>query len=97
MNKFRLKNITLNENSTPFIVAEIGINFNGSMELAKKTIFAAKKSGADSVKFQYYKTEDFISNKKIDDLTHKLILFYQYTFILRKIFKYNSGSSNYSS
>ena len=77
MNKFRLKNITLNENSTPFIVAEIGINFNGSMELAKKTIFAAKKSGADSVKFQYYKTEDFISNKKIK-INHQGVSLTQY-------------------
>ena len=46
-----------------FIVAEIGINHNGSLELAKKTILAAKESGADSVKFQNYKTEDFIIDR----------------------------------
>ena len=66
MNNFKIDNKILNEKSNPFIVAEIGINFNGSIELAKKTILAAKKSGANSVKFQYYKTEDFISNKKIN-------------------------------
>ncbi len=65
MKKISFDKISLNENSKPFIVAEIGINFNGDLDLAKKTILEAKKSGADSVKFQYYKTEDFISNKKI--------------------------------
>ena len=36
----------------PFIIAEIGINHNGSVELAKKLIDLAKKYNFDSVKFQ---------------------------------------------
>ena len=36
----------------PFIIAEIGINHNGSVELAKKLIDLAKKYDFDSVKFQ---------------------------------------------
>ena len=35
-----------------FIIAEIGINHNGDIELAKKLIDLAKDSGADCVKFQ---------------------------------------------
>lgn len=35
-----------------FIVAEIGINHNGDLELAKKLIRAARESGCDAVKFQ---------------------------------------------
>jgi N-acetylneuraminate synthase len=35
-----------------FIIAEIGINANGSVELAKKLIDMAKSCGADAVKFQ---------------------------------------------
>ena len=44
-----------------FIVAEAGINHNGSVNLAKKLIDAASESGADAVKFQTFKTELSIS------------------------------------
>jgi sialic acid synthase SpsE len=39
------------------IVAEVGINHEGSLEKAKKLILAAKESGADMVKLQTYVTE----------------------------------------
>tara|TARA_A100001015_G_C15005196_1_gene720325 strand:- start:567 stop:1412 length:846 start_codon:yes stop_codon:yes gene_type:complete len=35
-----------------FVIAEIGINHNGDLDLAKKLIASAKKCGADAVKFQ---------------------------------------------
>ncbi len=35
-----------------FIIAEIGINHNGDISLAKKLINEAKKSGSNAVKFQ---------------------------------------------
>ena len=35
-----------------FVIAEIGINHNGDLELAKRLIDASKKAGADAVKFQ---------------------------------------------
>jgi N-acetylneuraminate synthase/N,N'-diacetyllegionaminate synthase len=47
------------------IVAEIGINHNGNMDLARRGIEAAAAAGADSVKFQNYKTEDFISDRTL--------------------------------
>lgn len=43
------------------IIAEIGVNHNGDIELAKKLIISAKNSGADFVKFQTYKTEHLVS------------------------------------
>ena len=46
------------------IIAEVGVNHNGSIKLAKKLIDSAKKSGADYVKFQTYKTEKLL-NKKV--------------------------------
>jgi N-acetylneuraminate synthase len=36
----------------PFIIAEVGINHNGSMDIAKKLIDMAKNAGANAVKFQ---------------------------------------------
>lgn len=40
------------EEFIPFIIAEIGINHNGSVDIAKKLIDMAKDCGADAVKFQ---------------------------------------------
>ena len=42
----------LNKFNRSFIIAEIGNNHEGNFNLAKKMISAAKKSGADAVKFQ---------------------------------------------
>ena len=47
------------------IVAEVGINHNGDMGLARESIIAAAEAGADSVKFQNYKTEDFILDRNL--------------------------------
>jgi len=44
------------------LVAEIGINHNGDRDLAESMIIAAKRAGADAVKFQNYKTEDFLTD-----------------------------------
>lgn len=59
--KIQRKNI--GENYTPYIIAEAGINHNGSLSIAKKLIKIAKSSGADAVKFQTFKAEDLASKK----------------------------------
>lgn len=43
-----------------FIIAEIGVNHNGDVDLAKKLIDAAVEAGADAVKFQTFITEEVI-------------------------------------
>ena len=43
------------------IIAEAGVNYNGSLELAYKLVDEAKKAGADIVKFQTAKPENVIS------------------------------------
>jgi len=43
------------------IIAEAGVNHNGSMELAKELIEAAAISGADFIKFQTFKAEKLVS------------------------------------
>jgi len=47
--------------SNVFIIAEAGVNHNGSMDLAKKLINSASLSGADAVKFQTFISENVIS------------------------------------
>lgn len=44
-----------------FIIAEAGVNHNGSIELAKKLIDVASDAGADAVKFQTFKAENLVS------------------------------------
>lgn len=41
-------------NSDPFIIAEIGVNYDNDMKYAEELIKAAKRSGVDAVKFQTY-------------------------------------------
>ena len=43
-----------------FIIAEAGVNHNGSVNLAKKLIDIAVESGADAVKFQTFKAETLV-------------------------------------
>lgn len=38
----------------PYIVAEIGVNHNGEVSIAKECVLAAQLAGADAVKFQYF-------------------------------------------
>lgn len=59
------KNIKIGKEFPCFIAAEIGINHNGDINLAKELINAAKDAGADAVKFQNYHTEDFILDKNL--------------------------------
>ena len=62
--EFKIGNRVIGKDSQPFIIAEAGINHNGDMNLAKEMILAAKKAGADAVKFQTFRTEEFIQDKE---------------------------------
>lgn len=48
----KIGNFTVSKTSPTFIIAEIGINHNGDVELAKKLIDVAKTAGCNAVKFQ---------------------------------------------
>ena len=46
---------------TTIIIAEAGVNHNGSLKLAKQMIDEAAKAGADYIKFQTFKPEKLVS------------------------------------
>jgi len=52
MRSIKVGNIIIGDGYPVFIAAEIGINHNGSLEIAKKLIEGAKAAGCDAVKFQ---------------------------------------------
>lgn len=55
MNSTRCRTVgdrIIGDDAPVFVIAEIGINHNGSVEIAKKMIDGAVKSGCDAVKFQ---------------------------------------------
>ena len=65
----------IGEKHPTFIIAEAGINHNGSLKTAKKLIFEAKKAKADAIKFQTFKANDLASkNSNFYDLFKKLEL-----------------------
>jgi N,N'-diacetyllegionaminate synthase len=52
-------------NQPVFIVAEVGVNHNGDIQLARDCIEAAAKAGADAVKFQNFRAEEFILDRSL--------------------------------
>ena len=59
----KINNQELKNYGKPFIVAEAGINHNGELIKAFEMIEVAKQSGADAVKFQTFKAEEFCGDK----------------------------------
>ena len=51
MSIFNYESLQLTQ-SNAYVIAEVGANHNGDIELAKKLIDKAKEAGADCVKFQ---------------------------------------------
>jgi sialic acid synthase SpsE len=77
MKKIKIGSKEVYNYSKPYIIAEIGANHNGDMNLAKVMIDSAVACGADAVKFQSWtpKTliakEEYDRNQKYDDSPKK--------------------------
>lgn len=68
MSKIRLtKHKEVADFAVPYIIAELGSNHNGDMQLARKLILSAKEAGADCIKFQSWSKETIFSRKTYDD------------------------------
>lgn len=59
---FKIGNVSFSENRC-VIIAEAGVNHNGSLKIAEKLIKEAKQAGADIIKFQTYKAEKLVVKK----------------------------------
>jgi len=56
-----LSQYQLNKIGSPYIIAEAGVNHEGSMDLAKRLIDEAAEGGAQAIKFQTYKADTIAS------------------------------------
>jgi N-acetylneuraminate synthase/N,N'-diacetyllegionaminate synthase len=65
MKEVKIGNKWTGDGNPAFIVAELGVNHMGDPSLAKKMIDKAKECGVNAVKLQTFKTEDFVSDEKI--------------------------------
>ncbi len=83
--KFRIGNVIIGQNEPPVVIAEIGINHNGSLDQAINIADKAIKSGAEIIKHQTHVVEDEMSeeakkiipgnsNKSIYDIIQKCAL-----------------------
>lgn len=61
MKEVRILDRAVGEGYPCFIIAEAGVNHNGSLQMAKRLIDVAKDAGADAVKFQTFSAESVVS------------------------------------
>ena len=67
MSQFDLDGFTIGNHNPCYIIAEIGINHNGDIGIAKKLIDAAVEAGANAVKFQKRNLNEIYQKNIIDD------------------------------
>ena len=66
MRTFKIKDKEISNFSSPYIIAEIGANHNGDMDLAKTMIDSAANCGVDAVKFQSWTPSSLVSKSEYD-------------------------------
>lgn len=57
----KIGSVLIGKKEKPYIIAEIGVNYDNSIEYAEELITAAKRAGADAVKFQTYKASKIVA------------------------------------
>ena len=83
--KIKIYNRLISSNSPPYVIAEIGSNFDQSLNKALRLINVAKNCGADAVKFQLFSGKKlYPNNKKMRKLFEKHELNPKWISILKK-------------
>lgn len=70
MDNLNIDGRLVGDGESPYVIAEIGSNHNGDMNLCRTLIDAAKKCGADAVKFQSWSKLSLISKAEYARRTH---------------------------
>ncbi len=66
MKAVNLGNVTVDEEHPPYVIAEIGSNHNGDMDLCRRLIDAAADAGANAVKFQSWSESSLVAREEYD-------------------------------
>ncbi|WP_264553429.1 pseudaminic acid synthase [Flavobacterium sp. N2038] len=69
--KMKIDNFIIDKQSKVFVIAELSANHNGSIETAIETIRAAKRAGADCIKFQTYTADTITIDSDKEDFLIK--------------------------
>jgi|ETNmetMinimDraft_13_1059891.scaffolds.fasta_scaffold28651_1 N-acetylneuraminate synthase/N,N'-diacetyllegionaminate synthase len=64
-NKLRINESFIGPDNPCFVIAEIGMNHNGDLDLAKAMIKSAAECGTNAVKFQIFKAEKFVTENAL--------------------------------
>ncbi len=68
---FKIGKRLVGENAPTYFIAEIGANFDGNLETAKKYALAAKKAGADCAKIQTFSAKKIVSREAFSKMKLK--------------------------
>ncbi|MBI4778492.1 N-acetylneuraminate synthase family protein [Candidatus Desantisbacteria bacterium] len=72
LSQIAIKDKIICQDNPVFIIAEAGVNHNGSLEMAKQLIETAKEAGCDAVKFQSFTVKNLLSNAVSQDVFQML-------------------------
>ncbi len=62
-NELKIAGTTIGGNASPYIIAEVGSNFDKNIDKAKRLIDVARESGANAVKFQLFSADVLYPNR----------------------------------
>ena len=84
------------KNNKPIIVAEIGNNHEGNFETAIRLIDKALEAGADAVKFQTYKIENYYNKTFTEKKRYKKLKKFQLSYEqFEKLSNYSKSKKHY--